>query len=725
MVFRQHAQEAFEHSMPVIPADGKRIRLPGWTHYCKVLPKQSDIDQWIQLQPNANIGLCMGEASGIIGFDVDTFEPKILALIKDMLPKTPAGKKGKKEWTWFYKYSSQQSRDIKYKGIEVINILSAGRQTIIPPSIHPETNEPYIWYNDVCVWDVIDELAELPEDLILQFQAAINGLDLPIDASQSSVRAGRNNTLKAFVCALIGKYPLEEIMAKLIMHDKALFGKNNFCSDKSENSGSSNIKKNAFRFVNSIYLSVLDKQELRGEEILIGNDKYSELIDNGFYVKDNKGISTTPLYNELSLYLKEQYHLKVNESVMFIYNDDHYRHIRKNALMNIIENITNSRVKPSHYDQFYKKIIATCYENFDEFQNPDGYLNLKNGILDIKNKTLINHSPEYFFKYILPHEYNPNATYTHWLEFLNYIFDNNQSLIDVCAEIFGYTMYGGDPWLHKAFVCHGEGRNGKSTFLEVLMYLLGQNNFESVSMSNLNKPFSVVRLDGKLANIVEETPTGVIDSENFKNAVGGGYLTAAHKGKPEFQLKCNARLLFACNRLPFFGDATVGSYERLYFIPFNQYIKEKDRVPQYSKRLLKEISGIMNWAIEGLCRVLNRRYLPVVEGSKAVLEEYRRESDNVYNWAESSLIIDQENGQQYYTKSLYQRYYSSVGGERHAVNETTFNRRLSSYIKARCVALKIDDEVFKYRDSKRNGYKYIKIVEDRLFMEDSKNLSST
>ena len=261
----------------------------------------------------------------------------------------------------------------------------------------------------------------------------------------------------------------------------------------------------------------------------------------------------------------------------------------------------------------------------------DGFVNLANGILEAKTNELRPHSSNYFFKYILPHRYDPSAECPRFREFLNFIFDNDPQYTDLTAEIFGYCLLGGNQFLHKSFVLYGSGRNGKSTWLEILQSLLGQTNISSVSLANLTKPFSVVNLDGKLANIVDETPNDQINAEAFKTATSGGWLTGAHKGKPEYPVRCNARFLFASNKIPNFSETTVGLKERLYFIKFSKFIEADSRDPYIKEYIVaNEMAGVLNFALAGLKTRLDRGYMLPTTGNFEMMEECNTEYDSVF-----------------------------------------------------------------------------------------------
>lgn len=111
---------------------------------------------------NCNVGVLCGKFSDIIGIDIDIDDhkgegTKFIAALHEALPKTPAIKFGKKGLTLFYKYNNERTCKITLRD-EVINllddtkahidILSDKRQSVIPPSIHPESKQPYTWLDE-------------------------------------------------------------------------------------------------------------------------------------------------------------------------------------------------------------------------------------------------------------------------------------------------------------------------------------------------------------------------------------------------------------------------------------------------------------------------------------------------------------------------------------------------------------------------------------------------
>jgi hypothetical protein len=130
-------------------------------------------------QPGAGIGLRLGVAIGLdyvlVGLDLDDEEVAIRLL--GIAPDTPVRKVGQRGETWIYKAKPGAIATKRYRlGDKTIaELLSAGTQTVLPPSIHP-TGQPYRWL-DKSLLDVnVDELPELTPDIVTNIEAALRSV---------------------------------------------------------------------------------------------------------------------------------------------------------------------------------------------------------------------------------------------------------------------------------------------------------------------------------------------------------------------------------------------------------------------------------------------------------------------------------------------------------------------------------------------------------------------
>lgn len=344
-----------------------------------------------------------------------------------------------------------------------------------------------------------------------------------------------------------------------------------------------------------------------------------------------------------------------DDTISLQYDGKKWKWMTKTAFMNFVIEQNKDHFEPAHLDLFAKAIKNKCYLEALGIKQPDGLINVHNGVIDVKTGELKTHSHEYLFKYCSPVSFSLDAECPQWEEFLVTIFKGNIELIDLAQRLFGYVLIGGHPFLHRAFVLYGNGRNGKSTFLEVLKAVIGSDAYSTVSMAKLDKEFSLVNIDGKLANIVEETPNAEINAEIFKTLVGGGEVQAAHKGFDEYIFRCNARFIFACNDMPIFKDKSVGLEERLVVMPFEHYFEEHERDTRKVEKLKAELPGILNWALRGVQIIQKDPHIPPYEILRLSKETYKIETDPIYAWFLDEIEVT-PNETEISVSSLYSKY---------------------------------------------------------------------
>ncbi|WP_028165450.1 bifunctional DNA primase/polymerase [Bradyrhizobium elkanii] len=145
-------------------ADDSWRAYKGWNDFCTTRPSQLQINYWSKW-PNAGVGVACG--MGLICIDID-LEAAMTALL-EMLPPSNVQKKGRKGISLFYRGNTDVIRSRNFRTPEkvgLVDLLSEGKQTVLPPSIHPDTGEPYYWWTDDTLMDLrLDDLTELPNDI--------------------------------------------------------------------------------------------------------------------------------------------------------------------------------------------------------------------------------------------------------------------------------------------------------------------------------------------------------------------------------------------------------------------------------------------------------------------------------------------------------------------------------------------------------------------------------
>lgn len=138
--------------------------MKNWQKYCGYVPFPNVVAMWATW-PNAGVGVALGR--GLICIDIDLEEA--VAPLLAILPPSPVQKMGRKGVSLFYRGDTKKIRSKNFRTPErvgLVDLLAEGKQTVLPPSIHPDTGEPYYWWTDDTLADVcLEDLPELPDDV--------------------------------------------------------------------------------------------------------------------------------------------------------------------------------------------------------------------------------------------------------------------------------------------------------------------------------------------------------------------------------------------------------------------------------------------------------------------------------------------------------------------------------------------------------------------------------
>lgn len=272
-------------------------------------------------------------------------------------------------------------------------------------------------------------------------------------------------------------------------------------------------------------------------------------------------------------------------------------------------------------------------------------INLRNGLYNVLENTLTEHTPDYSSTVQLNVTYDKTSDCPLFKQFLKETMGGDMEQVALIQEMLGYFLIPVNS-AQKCFVIVGTAGAGKSVLLRVLNdILLGKQNVSNVSWQALNERFKTAELFGKLANIFADLPTKNIDDNGvFKALVGEDYLTVEKKNRNPFSFQSFARLLFSCNSIPKnYGDRSEGFYRRLIIMRFTHKVSQEKRDPNLLNKFRAEADGIFLFALEGLNRLMKNRYeFCETEKNKAELQQYREDSDSVLSFVREYCQMDEK-----------------------------------------------------------------------------------
>lgn len=362
----------------------------------------------------------------------------------------------------------------------------------------------------------------------------------------------------------------------------------------------------------------------------------------------------------------------------FQYNNGVYKVVSDEKIKKEIqEHLLEEHSKAQHIRDTLEQLKNRVMNDEDLFDSPilKNKINFKNGIYNISSKVLEPHSPEIITTVQINANYDNTSDCPNFINFINESLTKEDVLI--AQELMGYLLIP-ETLAEKAFILYGPGRSGKSTFLNLVEFVLGTEHTSNVPLQGLSEKFKVGLLVGKLANIYADLPNKALqDTSIFKTLVSGDRITGEDKFQTPFFFRNKSRLLFSCNELPAnYIDRTDGFYRRLIILPFLKQVEESKIDTALLSKLHSEVDGIVQWALEGLLRLMANNYqFTKSDTTQNHLAEYRKQSNNVIWFVEEYCELSVEASE--LSINLYQQYKRTcIENNMQPISQTKFNKSL-------------------------------------------------
>jgi putative DNA primase/helicase len=330
---------------------------------------------------------------------------------------------------------------------------------------------------------------------------------------------------------------------------------------------------------------------------------------------------------------------------LYFYNEDEGIYVTNDEYIKGVM----TQLCPSLKD-FQKKEVINFLNTYLELHLTDFNKNplsivFSNGILNLRTMKLEPHNPNQLETIKLHVNYNPDAVGPTADEFFNTATCGDAQIIQLLYEAIGYCFLK-TPELHKAFLLIGEGRNGKSTFLDIIKNICGMENCTSLDFKDLGEKFRVGMLHSKLVSLSGDISSQPLkDSDLFKRIVGGDEITIERKNAHPFNDTVFSTLMFSANTLPRTPDTTSGFYRRLCIIPFNADLSTVSLVDgmTFKENLMKDLEYIAYKAVQHIYNVLNVTHTFIEPTRvKGMMKEYKVDNSSVLSWIVSKKYTAKE-----------------------------------------------------------------------------------
>lgn len=609
-----------------------------WQVYCKDRATEAEVEKWEQEFPDHNVGLCMGfevrPGWAIVGVDID--EPDYQEKVERAIGALVSGKRGAKGATWFaLAPHGTKSRSIKMTkalgGKTLVDFLAVGKQTVIPPSIHPNSGEPYYWLGTPLTDFPVDLLPKVNDGLILELQAiatgkdqyfnggvvGAEGLETEIDGINNMIWAGDG-----------GGGTTHDARLGCIAHMV----------------GTGWTEEDAVERLNRAMREAVERgaadQEPDWDRVHRDHEKmFRGAVDKGFGDKKEKAKSkANPPERTLADWAVQHYApIVFTKGVFRKYVDGHWPEIRpeliKKAMLEISMAIKNSDVNNAI------QVMATLLDDPDFGAKSVTKVCLQNGTIDVMTGKMEQHDPDHQCIHQMDFDWDGEALCPVYDKFIDWMFKGGEKEIAAWDEFAGLSLVPEHKY-QKMMYLLGPGANGKSTLAYLVMSVHPDSAVSTVPITSLDDERHRTSLVGAYLNVsTEQSRLNTVADAVFKQIVGGDPVSIRLLFQ-EVQNKVvlPARLLCLANELPATNDSSFAMRRRMIILDCPNIISDEDKDPDLIDKLKAERPAILRRWIEAFRRLRERGKFDEPESSAQAVESYLRENDSVAQWMDMKTV---------------------------------------------------------------------------------------
>lgn len=386
----------------------------------------------------------------------------------------------------------------------------------------------------------------------------------------------------------------------------------------------------------------------------LSDDELEVILRDEAFQKPVFFMGSTFLFDKFAVYMKNMAHVVKINGQLHIYQDGIYINGYREIESIMIQQIPNLKKMQRREVLDYMELIVEKKQQSDA-----RYIAFNNGVYDITTEELKPFSTEMVITNKIPWDYKPDAYDKLADTTLNKLACGDSDIRSLLEECIGYCFYRRNE-LGKAFILTGDKSNGKSTFLDCVKAILGDENISALDLKELGDRFNTSMMFGRLANIGDDIGDDFLQGSQvsvFKKIVTGNRIKAERKGQDPFEFEPFIKLLFSANDIPRMKDKTGAVLRRLVIIPFNASFSKND--PDYDPyikyKLIQEesIEYLIRLGVAGLKRIMLNNGFTNSNKVQNQLNEYEEENNPIIAFIADTGIDMIENEP---TNEVYKRY---------------------------------------------------------------------
>jgi len=603
-LFADHAPQLWEAGFSPIPLRGKQPLITKWSSYGDNLPKSETRVDWLTRFPDANIGLALGKelVPGWRFGAIDVDDGRFVEVVRRLVGHPVASKIGRKGETFFAMFAKVpgvgSGKLSASSGAHAVDILIAGTQTVVPPSVHPDTGQAYRW-NGLSLLDITPpDLPRISAELLQLLRLLVT-----TEEAEALTRGqGTHEPGLRLASKIVGLDENDDLLVSLI---GALLPVDYDGNSHREMAGwIESARKKGF-----------------GQPIQATLDeRTAQLVAADF----------DPLcYTARDGYLR--------------YENGYWRRLATNDIRRALKERLLPALGPKQLVAMPLRSAEQCLAlNVEDnnFGQPEGRICLRNGTLDLRTGELLPHSPDHRLRYALDIDWDPSAPCPAYEEQLRSTLQSDPKAISTFEEFAGLSLVS-EQKFQKALFLLGEGGSGKSTLLQTIQMMHDPAAVSVAPLDKLDDERYRTDVAGKLICISFDVQTrDHIFGETFIRITGGDAVTVRQLYREiEPAVQPTVRFIGSMNPdMPPYRGAPDALRRRLIFLNCGARIELPD--PDRRKKLEQEKAGILVRWVAALQRLYRRSRFDPPDSSREEVDDYLVAYEAFDTFAKETLVKD-------------------------------------------------------------------------------------
>lgn len=362
------------------------------------------------------------------------------------------------------------------------------------------------------------------------------------------------------------------------------------------------------------------------------------------------------VYNRLANEIMGRFDIISYGDTFYMFNGVYYKMIQTIDLERLIHFEVSSNINDTGRSEIIKFLRIKTQVKMEDLNKEWYKIACNNGVLNLVNGELTQPTKADYNTICLSCTYNTDPVYSPRIDnFMKEIADGDVNKVAFLYQIAGYCLLKKNMF-EKFFIFKGEGGTGKSTYMNLIQRMVGEENCAHIGLNQFDKDYHLASLLSKLVNIDDDLVDGraLEDTGKFKSLISGNTISVRQIYQPVMDFMPYTTCIFSCNRLPKIMDRTTGLFRRMVLLELNHKVEHPD--PLFMTKVTDtDMEYFFFKAVEAIKQAIEEGHFRIQHSEQELLNMFKRRQSSINEWVfETRLTLGQLNGAS--CKALYSSF---------------------------------------------------------------------